>query len=216
MGACEWDVITFQEHTGRTAAWSWTSTAQTQIQGLINYAKAAYPSSSTKTPKFYYIMSQAYKDMTLAQGDPTWSQIEMYNAIVSYGKKVMETCTFDGIIATGTMLQNLRTSSANTSMDSTRDGYHMDNGLARYGAAATVFETLITPVFGTTMDGNSFRYNVSNTSTSQYSTPVTSTNAPIAIQAARYAIQKPFEITDMSQKEDNSVGNMDYEEGNKE
>ena len=66
------------------------------------------------------------------------------------------------------------------------------------------------------MDGNSFRYNVSNTSTSQYSTPVTSTNAPIAIQAARYAIQKPFEITDMSQKEDNSVGNMDYEEGNKE
>ena len=216
VGACEWDVITFQEHTGRTSAWSWTSTAQTQIQGLINYAKAAYPSSSTKTPKFYYIMSQAYKDMTLAQGDPTWSQIEMYNAIVAYGKKVMETCTFDGIIATGTMLQNLRTSSANTSMDSTRDGYHMDNGLARYGAAATVFETLITPVFGTTMDGNSFRYSVSNTSTSQYSTPVTSANAPIAIQAARYAIQKPFEITDMSQKEDNSVGNMDYEEGNKE
>ena len=206
VGACEWDVITFQEHTGRTAAWSWTSTAQTQIQGLINYAKAAYPSSSTKTPKFYYIMSQAYKDMTLAQGDPTWSQIEMYNAIVAYGKKVMETCTFDGIIATGTMLQNLRTSSANTSMDSTRDGYHMDNGLARYGAAATVFETLITPVFGTTMDGNSFRYNVSNTSTSQYSTPVTSANAPIAIQAARYAVQKPFEITNMGTPSEPEVG----------
>ena len=206
VGACEWDVITFQEHTGRTAAWSWTSTAQTQIQGLINYAKAAYPSSSTKTPKFYYIMSQAYKDMTLAQGDPTWSQIEMYNAIVAYGKKVMETCTFDGIIATGTMLQNLRTSSANTTMDSTRDGYHMDNGLARYGAAATVFETLITPVFGTTMDGNSFRYSVSNTSTSQFSTPVTSTNAPIAIQAARYAIQKPFEITNMGTPSEPEVG----------
>lgn len=206
VGACEWDVITFQEHTGRTAAWTWTSTAQTQIQGLINYAKAAYPSSSTKTPKFYYIMSQAYKDMTLAQGDPTWSQTEMYNAIVGYGKKVMETCPFDGIIATGTMLQNLRTSSANTTMDSTRDGYHMDNGLARYGAAATVFETLITPVFGTTMDGNSFRYNVSNTSTSQFSTPVTSTNAPIAIQAARYAIQKPFEITNMGTPQEPEVG----------
>lgn len=209
VGACEWDVITFQEHTGRTAAWTWTSTAQTQLQGLINYAKSAYPSSSTKTPKFYYIMSQAYKDMTLAQGDPTWSQTEMYNAIVGYGKKVMETCPFDGIIATGTMLQNLRTSSANTTMDSTRDGYHMDNGLARYGAAATVFETLITPVFGTTMDGNSFRYNVSNTSTSQFSTPVTSTNAPIAIQAARYAIQKPFEITNMGTPQEPEVGTDD-------
>ena len=43
----------------------------------------------------------------------------------------MEECTFDGIISTGAMLQNLRTSSLNNADALTRDGYHMDYGIAR-------------------------------------------------------------------------------------
>lgn len=205
----KWDIVTIQEHTGNSVAWSWTSTEKEHIMNLINKVKSDLPSGST--PKFYYIMSQAYYNMNkIGSGSQpyiTWTdQVGMYNVIVDFAKKVMAECPFDGIIATGTMLQNLRTSSANTTNDSTRDGYHMDWGLARYGASCTVFETLITPKFATTLDNCSFTYSRSDTDPTSFSTPVTALNAPIALQAARYAIQKPFEITNMGTPQEPEVG----------
>jgi hypothetical protein len=176
-------------------------------------------------PKFYYIMSQAYFNMDkIGSGSKpsmTWTdQAGMWEVISSFGKKVMENVSFDGIISTGAMLQNLRTSPLDNDMNLTRDGYHMDNGISRYGAACTVFETLITPKYNVTLDGNSYRYTVENTSNSAYSTPVTDANAPVALKAARYAISNPYEVTDMSDvKEDlpgNSIGDVEFEEGSKE
>ena len=120
----------------------------------------------------------------------------MWNVIADFGKNVMDNVSFDGIISTGAMLQNLRTSSLDNDLNLTRDGYHMDYGISRYGAACTVFETLFTPKYGVDMDGNTFRYSTGGTG----STPVTDANAPIAIQAARYAMEKPYEVTDMSGK----------------
>ena len=105
----------------------------------------------------------------------------------------MENLPFDGIISTGAMLQNLRTSSINNSLDMTRDGYHMDNGIARSGASCTVFETLITPKYNKRLDGNTYTYDVSNSTT----TPVTSANASVAREAARYAVKNPYVVTQM-------------------
>ena len=83
-------------------------------------------------------------------------------------------------------------------MDMTRDGYHMDYGISRYAASCAVFEKLISPAFGgVTLDGNPFRYTTSNTTHGSYSTPVTEANAPIALQAARYALTTPYAVTDM-------------------
>ena len=71
-----------------------------------------------------------------------------------------------------------------------------------------------------TLDGNTYRYATSNTTEGSYTTPVTDENAPIAIQAARYAIQSPYVVTDMSNYKatvpDNSIADVEYEEGNKE
>lgn len=217
-----WDIITIQEHTGNAAAWTWNSTAQANLQGMINSAKATQTGAM---PKFYYIMSQAYFNMgKIGSGSKpsmTWTdQAGMWDVISAFGKNVMDNVSFDGIISTGVMLQNLRTSPLDNDMNLTRDGYHMDNGISRYGAACTVFETLITPKFNVTLDGNSYRYTVENTSDSAYSTPVTDANAPVALKAARYAIANPYEVTDMSDvKEDlpgNSIGDVDFEEGSKE
>lgn len=217
-----WDIITIQEHTGNAAAWTWNSTAQTNLQGMINSAKATQTGAM---PKFYYIMSQAYFNMgkigSGSQPYMTWTdQAGMWDVIAAFGKNVMDNVSFDGIISTGVMLQNLRTSPLDNEMNLTRDGYHMDNGISRYGAACTVFETLITPKYGIKLDNNSYRYAVENTSTSAYCTPVTDANAPVALKAARYAIENPYEVTDMSDvKEDlpgNSIGDVDYEEGSKE
>lgn len=221
-GRKKWDIVTIQEHTGNAAAWTWNATAQSNLQGLVDNVKAAQGSN---VPKFFYILSQAYSNMDkIGSGSKpsmTWSdQAGMWEVIASFGKQVMANVSFDGIISTGVMLQNLRTSNLDNEMNLTRDGYHMDNGISRYGASCTVFESLITPKFGVTMDGNSYRFNTSDTGTSSYTTPVTDVNAPVAIQAARYAIQKPYDVTDMSDYQENvpgnSIGDVEYEEGSKE
>ena len=83
-------------------------------------------------------------------------------------------------------------------MDLTRDSYHMDFGLSRYGAACTVFEAIVKPCTGKTLDGNAYRYSTSSTDPTKYSTPVTDANAPIAVRAAQEAVKKPFEVTNLS------------------
>jgi hypothetical protein len=192
----EWDVVTIQEHTGNKAAWTWNDSAKKNLQELIDKVKAA---QGENVPKFYYILSQAYSDMSKigsgSQSSITWgnSQAGMWDVISSFGRKVMENLPFDGIISTGVMLQNLRTSNINNSLDLTRDGYHMDNGIARYGASCTVFETLITPKYNKRLDGNTYTYDVSNSTT----TPVTSANASVAREAARYAVKNPYVVTQM-------------------
>ncbi len=196
-----WDVVTIQEHTGNKAAWAWNSDALDNISGLVNKIKSSSPSGAM--PQIYYILSQAYFDMgkigTATKPYITWDDQEgMWKVIADFGKNVMDNIDFDGIISTGAMLQNLRTSSLDNDMNLTRDGYHMDYGISRYGASCVVFETLITPEYDVTMDGNTYRFLVSDTSETSYSTPVTDANAPVALQAARYAIQNPYEVTDMS------------------
>ena len=218
----KWDIVTIQEHTGNAAAWTWNATAKSNLQGLVDKVKAA---QGTNVPKFHYILSQAYFNMAkIGSGSKpsmTWSdQAGMWNVIATFGKSVMNEVTFDGIISTGVMLQNLRTSNLDNEMNLTRDGYHMDNGISRYGASCTVFESIITPKFNVTMDGNSYRFATSDTGESSYTTPVTDVNAPVALQAARYAIQSPYTVTDMSNYQENvpgnSIGDVEYKEGSKE
>ena len=218
----KWDIVTIQEHTGNAAAWVWNATAKSNIQGLVDNVKAAQGSN---VPKFFYILSQAYFNMAKigsgSQPSVTWTdQAGMWNVIATFGKNVMDNVPFDGIISTGVMLQNLRTSNLDNEMNLTRDGYHMDNGISRYGASCTVFESLITPKFSVTMDGNSYRFATSDTGESSYTTPVTDVNAPVALQAARYAIQSPYTVTDMSNYQENvpgnSIGDVEYKEGSKE
>ena len=193
--SAKYDIVTIQEHTGRQLAWGWTDDEKAAVNGLVQKVKEAQTSVGA-SPKLYYILSQAYHDLSKAQNvtKPFTTTAEMWTVIATQGKAVMRDCAFDGIISTGAMLQNLRTSGLNNEMALTRDGYHMDYGLARYGASCTVFETIIGPFNGNvTLDANSFRYS----STAAGTTPVTDDSAPIALKAARYAIANPYDVTDM-------------------
>ena len=191
----KWDVVTIQEHTGRQLAWGWTPTEKTAVQGLVDKVKAAQAANGGN-PYMYYILSQAYHDLSKADKvtKPFSNTDEMWPIIAAQGKKAVEECGFDGVISTGAMLQNLRTSGLNNDLGLTRDGYHMDYGIARYGASCTVFETIIGPFNGNVkLDTNSYR----TAGDSEGSTAITDKRAPIALKAARYAIEKPYEVTDM-------------------
>lgn len=215
----KWDIVTIQEHTGRAVAWDWTASQKAAFEGLVSKIKADCPD---KTPEFYYIMSQAYHDLgkiaTADRGSVTFSSTaEMYDIIVSTTKKLMADIPFKDVIATGTYLQNMRTSVLNNALDLSRDGYHMDYGIARYGAACMIFEKLISPSFDNILlDGNSYRYSNSSTTMGSFSTPVTDANAPVALKAARYALAKPYEITSMVEVPINGVADIPYDNGTKE
>jgi hypothetical protein len=197
-----WDIVSIQEHTGNACAWNWTASEKSAIEGLIAKIKA----NQATSPKFVYIMSQAYGDPTLPMiaaftGNTAKNviinnfgsnQTLMFNTIVEQAKKVLAETEVEKIIPTGTVLQNLRATPLNTPMDLTRDSYHMDYGLARYAAACAVFESIITPEYGKNLDGNTYRYSSNNTTPGSYSTPVTDTNVPIALQAARDALANPW------------------------
>lgn len=198
----KWDIVTIQEHTGNKCAWIWDDAEKGAIDLLLNNIKA---DQGTNTPEYVYIMTQAYYNMSkIATASQPYknftTQQEMFDVICTQAKNVLTATAVDRILPTGTVLQNLRTSSLNVDndMDLTRDGYHMDYGISRYAAACAVFESLITPKYGTKLDDNTFRYTVSNTVSGSYSTPVTDANQPIALQAARYALSDPYSVTDMS------------------
>lgn len=193
-----WDIVTLQEHTGKEVAWTWPGTLRNALGGLIDKIYSAQPKHR---PTIVYLMAQTYGRYNATilpkfDNDPD----KMFRTVTDVVKKIMSETCIDRVIPSGTMLQNLRTTSANADnqMDLTRDSYHMDYGLSRYGAACTVFEAIISPCTGKTLDGNTYRYAASSTEPSKYSTPVTDANAPIAIRAAREAVKKPFEITDLS------------------
>ena len=191
----DWDVITIQEHTGNQNSWYWTDAEKTALQGLINYARAA---KTGNTPKVHYVMSQAYLNLAKAGSNQCFeSEAEMYTVITTQARKVMSETDFDGIISTGTMLQNLRTSSLNDELHLSRDGFHMNLGVSRYGAACTVFESIITPLTGKNLDGNGYRYTYEGSDNPE-TINVTDATAPIALAAARAAIQKPYEVTNMN------------------
>ena len=190
----DWDVITVQEHTGNQTSWYWTSEEKEALQGIINYIKEAKPDN---TPKIHYVMSQAYQNLEKAGSNQCFTnEAEMYTVITTQARKVMEETDYDGIISTGTMLQNLRTTSLNDDLHLTRDGFHMNNGISRYGAACTMFESIITPLTGKNLDGNTYRYAAK--ADDDVTISVTDENAPIALEAARAAIKKPFEITNIN------------------
>ena len=192
-----WDIVTLQEHTGSYYAWEWDGTERGAISGLCDYIQQAQP---LDRPTIGYIMAQAYGAYHSHYPKYFANQQAMFEAIVAQVRKITAQTCIDIVIPSGTSLQNLRTSSLNrdNGMDLTRDSYHMDYGISRYAAAATVFRTLVTPCTGVSVEGNGYRYSTSSTSTTGYSTPVTDANAPVAIRAALEACRTPYAVTDMS------------------
>ena len=193
----DWDVITLQEHTGNNVAWGWTDAKKEVIASLLDKIKAT---QTKKTPKFYYLMSQSYYDFAKMSGQKSYwtfsNQLEMYDVCVDFAKKAVDELGFDGIIPSGTYMQNIRTSSVNSPMDMTRDGYHMDNGLARYGAACTVYEACMKQYIGIPL-GDGYTFGSNNTSSTGHATPVTVENGAVARRAVALAVGSPWKITDM-------------------
>lgn len=127
-------------------------------------------------------------------------QMKMYQTITEFAGHVLEDTCIDKVIATGTAVQNLRTSRLNSDkvQDLSRDGYHLDYGVSRYAAACTVFYNIFEPCLGLTLEGNTYRWTEKIEHSTMHSIPVTDSNVGLCRYAARAATDNPLTLTDLS------------------
>ena len=171
-----YDIIVMQEYTGTKYAWAGFEEHLKGIEAVKELMEKIRAKQPDKEPVFVYLMSQTFAiGSQLLQ---TWwhnDRSRMYAAMTSHVKMVLEQTGIKWLIATGTAVENLRTTSLNidNGMDLSRDLFHLDKGITRYAANCTVFDTVLGPCVGKTMSDNTCRFPTSDASRTNYTTPVT-------------------------------------------
>lgn len=190
-----WDVVVIQEHTGRAEGWDYPGTLAPAVIGLLD---KIYKLQPDHRPTVIYLLAQTYSTgSSVLASYFNNNRTTMFKTITSTARNLMADTGIDMVISSAAMIENLRTSSlmGENSLQLTRDTYHLDYGISRYAAACAVFETIITPTLGNRVADCPYRYDVSNTESGKYTTPVTDANAPVAQEAAHQAVEHPFAIT---------------------
>lgn len=166
-----WDYVVVQQVSG----YSGMPSSYGNLDALMDLIK-----SQSKTAKIYWQMTWAY------QGDSTHSdfgkygkdQMTMYDAIVSTVKeKIVGNPDFDGVLPSGTAIQNLRTSTLGDTL--TADGYHLENTYGDYTAAMTWYCMLT--------GENAYETIYCPTSVADHHHEIT--------EAVNNAVAKPYEVT---------------------
>lgn len=130
----DWDFVTIQQVSGQSGRPS----SYGNLDAVIDLIKPQIGKA-----KLYWQMTWAYQQDSNHSdfGHYGKDQMTMYNAIVNTVKdKIVGHPKIDGVIPSGTTIQNLRTSALGDTL--TADGYHLENTVGDYAAALTWFVTL--------------------------------------------------------------------------
>ena len=197
--ADKYDLICIQEYSGQSCAWSWSAEEKAAVTGLISKIKTT---QGEHQPKFVFLFSHTFgtgMDRLVANfGNDNTRQ---FSTCATTFSQMMQETDFEDVISTAAVIQNLRTTGLNkvNACDMTRgDLTHLDYGMGRYAAGAIIFKKIITPLTGKRIEDNPFRLSEYYPHPTLFTTPVNSDNLPIIYAAVDAAIEKPFEITDMS------------------
>ncbi|MBQ3549398.1 MAG: DUF4886 domain-containing protein [Clostridia bacterium] len=130
----DWDIVTLQQNSGSSGK----ASTYGDIDNVFQYIKNQQPDA-----KIFWHMTWAYQQDTPSTAFANYdsNQLTMYNAITSaVEEKIVGNSYVDGIIPSGTAIQNVRTSYVGDIM--TRDGNHLSYSHGRYTAAMTWFAAL--------------------------------------------------------------------------
>ena len=130
----DWDYVVIQQVSGQSGR----PDTYGKLDAVIDLIRPQIGKA-----KLYWQMTWAYQQDS-THGDFAHygkNQTTMYNAIVNTVKeKILTHPDIDGVIPSGTAIQNLRTSALGDTL--TADGYHLENAVGDYTAALTWFATL--------------------------------------------------------------------------
>ncbi len=172
----DWDVITVQQASGDSGIVSTYS----NLQYVVDYARKT---ASNPDVKVYWHMTWAYQGDSNHNHFPRYNrnQMEMYRAIVgAVEESVLPNTSIDGIIPSGTAIQNLRTSYLGDTL--TRDGYHLSRDIGRYTAALVWYKIL-------------WDADLTNLTVVPTPYPDVARHLPLIKQAVNNAIKNPLDVT---------------------
>jgi len=168
----QWDVITFQQVSG----YSGDADSYDVLPELIAGVKQVRPAA-----KLGWHMTWAYQSNSTHADFAKYSndQATMYRAIVSaVQNKILTNEDIDFVIASGTAIENARTSYLGDHL--TRDGYHLSYDIGRYIAGIAWAEAL------TGLDASTLTYRPAG---------VTEEVMALCIESAKNAAANPYAVT---------------------
>ena len=177
----DWDVITLQQ----SSPLSGLPDSYGTLEGMLDYLDE---NKIDPNAKVLWHMTWAYQGDSTHSGFASYgkSQAQMYSAIVQTVQDViLPTGRFDGVIPSGTAVQNARTSFVGDNM--TRDGYHMVQPFGRYLVGLTYFAAI------TGADVSKVTYRPSSSITNEMDA--------MAKEAVQNAVLHMYEVTESTYKE---------------
>ena len=131
-----WDVITIQQ----VSSDSGVASTYSNLENIVNWV---HENKTNDDARVMWHMTWAYQQDSTHEGfaDYDNDQMTMYNAIVNAVQtQVLTLDGIDGVIPSGTAIQNLRTSDLGDTL--TADGYHLLDTYGDYTAALTWFRAI--------------------------------------------------------------------------
>lgn len=153
VGDERWDIITMQQGSPKSGRWDsydpWLGT-------LIEIVRKNCPNpEATIVWHQTWAYASTYTNRNFA--NYAYDQQYMFDSIQICVDKARKAYNIPIVIPSGPAVQLMRGTSLKTEKELTRDGFHMDYKYGRYLTACVWFESLIRPVFGVSVKGNSFR-----------------------------------------------------------
>ena len=127
----DWDYITIQQVSQNSGQ----PETLGNLQNVLDYINQK---KTNEDAKIYWHSTWAYQQNSSHNGFTNYGkdQMTMYQAIIDTYQYIAEKYpSIDGVLPSGTAIQNLRTSYLGDTL--TRDGYHMSYDIGRYTAALT-------------------------------------------------------------------------------
>jgi len=183
----QWDVIIIHQVSGFAPYYEqWNGTnAGGYLNEILDLIKSHQPQAAIG-----FLLIHSY--WSGYWGNTEKSSFDRWQLIANSAKKLLEDKKVDFIIPYGTAVQNLRNSSLNNGYDLTRDGTHLDYGLARYTAACCYYQSIIYTRSGISILGNTARHDVSQQNSEYPSVTVDDKNAETAQKVAVLATIYPY------------------------
>lgn len=178
----DWDIITVQQGSP-------TSGVPSSFKNLDNLLDYVNSNKTNKDAKIFWHMTWAYQQDHVEQYFENYNcdQMTMYNAIVNTAQsEVITKELIDGLIPSGTAIQNLRTSYLGDTL--TRDTTHLSKDFGCYAAGLT-WMTAITGISADKVTWVPSSY------------PILSKNKDMINEAVKNSIKSPFSVTDSTYTE---------------
>ena len=188
----EWDVVTFQQVS------TYSGVASSYADSVIRLTRFVEDNALNPYVQLFWHMTWAYQQTSTHSGFVNYDsdQMTMYEGILdAVGKKIDTISQINGVIPSGTAIQNARTSYIGDNL--TRDGYHLSDPMGRYIAGLTFFRSLTGTDLAVTA-----AYRPSGVSETMQSLAIEAVNnayaVPRAVTASTFTTEPEPEIIDVN------------------